>query len=289
MNRSATPAMLKANACFRSSAATSGKRLLRTYRVADGRTRSEDVTGTEFNVVVNVVKPHFRSHEEMAPDVVSDAASHIDQEVMRAREVVTGKSIGTERKIEPSALPADPGQQFKPRLLAQFRLIHGVEIQNNRPEGLTTGSTVGSLAGFPGSLKIEADAPVENHVCVDVWVQAALFRNQAARHTAGVRSTRQDSAEAERSIALLRLRKAREETQTDDDRQSRCLSQENLQSIDCEIDTMLSQNVRGCKTKCHHSFCQIKIQIGRFSASHSRGKVLAQVRGYRHLNPARRK
>ena len=186
--------------------ATSRKRLLRTYRVADGRTCPEDVTGTEFNVVVNVVEPHFRSHEEMAPDVVPDAASHIDQEVMRAWEVVTGKSIGAEGEIETGALPADPGQELKPCLLAQFRLIHGVEIQNNRPEGLTTGSTVGSLAGFPGSLKIEADAPVENHVRIDVWVQAALFRNQATRDTAGVRSTGQNGAEAERGVGLLRLR-----------------------------------------------------------------------------------
>ena len=149
----------------------------------------------------------------MAPDVVADPTSNINQEMVVTCEVVTGKGVGAEREIEASALPADSRQELKSSFLTQFGLIHGIEIQNNRTERLTARSTVRTLARFPGSLKIEADTPVKNYVGIDVWVQAALFRNQTAGETTSVRSIGHDGTESglavEQQLRTLRRLVAR--------------------------------------------------------------------------------
>src|SRR5271165_2466437 len=103
--------------------------LVRTDGVSDRGSDAHYVVGGEVSgVVENLVVAHFWPHEYVAPDVVADATSHIDQEVVGAG-VAGAKGLagkGGDISIEASALPANAAHQVKAGLFADAGLVDTV-------------------------------------------------------------------------------------------------------------------------------------------------------------------
>jgi len=81
--------------------------------------------------------------------------------------------------IEAGALPADTAQQINPGLLAQTRLVHAIEAEQEGAEGLATRPAIGALASFPSGVKLKAGTFVEDDVGADRRVKASLFGAEA--------------------------------------------------------------------------------------------------------------
>src|SRR6266446_5862277 len=167
------------------------------------------VVAEDVSVVIDVVVVNLGTNKNVSPDVVADAAADIRQEVTTANEIVAGKTVRAVGQIKTSTLPADASHEVQADLLAHLGLVHDVEIRKDGTIGLSAGSAVRSLAPSPGSLKVEADAPVEDYVGTETWVEASLFWTEASGCVA--RSRRQESVAAEHGVPLLRRGKLGEE------------------------------------------------------------------------------
>jgi len=167
------------------------------------------VVAEDVGVVVDVVEVNLGADKEVSPDVVADTAADIHQEVTGAHKILAAKSAGTIRQIEASALPANAGHEIRADLLAQFGLVHGVEVRDDGTIGLSARSAVGSLARSPCSLEVEADALVEDYVGADTGVEASFFRTKASIWVA--RSGRRENVAAEHGVPLLGRGKLGEE------------------------------------------------------------------------------
>jgi len=173
--------------------------LLGTDGISDGGPHANDVVATEFvGVIQDVVEVGLRAEKKVSPYVVADAAANIDQEVVAAGVIVAGETVGAIRQIESSGLPTDAGHEVRADFLADARLVHAVEIKQNRAERLTTGSAISSLTPFPTTLKGEADAFVEYDIRAHAGIKASLFGTDARGRVA--RPRRHNGAAAEHGI-----------------------------------------------------------------------------------------
>jgi hypothetical protein len=106
-------------------------------------------------------------------------------------------------------------------------LVHTIQGKQDRTEGNTKSGVV-SLASFPGSLKVEADAFVEYDIRADAWVEAALFGYEAttAAYRARGRPRGHDRTASDHGISLLSLGETGQEEESANNREERQLSQE---------------------------------------------------------------
>jgi len=142
----------------------------------------------------------------MSPDVVADAATNVDQEVIAA-DVVGAAEIaaGVIRAVEAGALPADTAHEVNSRLFTEAWLVDAIEIEQERPVRKSFAAIV-ALTASPHSVKSETHSSVENHVGADVGIQAAFFRTDEGdgRRRRTTRSSgRHEGPETEHGISLL--------------------------------------------------------------------------------------
>ena len=165
----------------------------------------------------------------MSPNVVADATANVDQKVIAA--AIAGAEInaiaGRLVTIEASALPSDAAHEIEAGLRAQLRLVHAIQGKQDRAEGNAKSGVI-SLASLPGSLKIEADALVEDDISADAWVEATLFGYEATTPGYGARGRPRghDRAASEHGISLLRLGETGQTEESTNCREERQLSQE---------------------------------------------------------------
>jgi hypothetical protein len=178
--------------------------LVWTDGVADRGSNPDDIVRSEVGgVVVDHVVVRFGADEDVAPDVVTDAAADIDQEMVGTDVVGAAYKVapvGT--TVEASALPTDSSHQVKTCLLAEPGLVHAVEVKQDRAEGYTTWPAVGCLPSSPRGVKAQTDTFVEDYVETNIGIQPPLFG------ATGVEVTRRSSGrhqrtETEHGIGLL--------------------------------------------------------------------------------------
>ena len=200
--------------------------------VPDRGAYPNNVVGAEVRCVVeDSVVTHFRTDEKIPFDVITQASSQVDEEVVGT--LVAGAKVHAAARryvaVEASSLPADAGHQVRANLLAQTRLVHAVKVEKNRAKGLTAGATVGSLGSLPGGVKAEAHPPVENHIGAEIYVQASVFgtSENAGSRRAARGSTRGDyCSKAEHGIRLLGRSQVRKDEKSEDGRNQDKPSQE---------------------------------------------------------------
>src|SRR5271165_4251066 len=179
--------------------------------VADRRPNLEQVIrGKVVGVVVYVVVTRFRPDEEVAPHVVANADSSINQEVIRSVVVDASAEVATRiaAGIEACALPSGAGKQIGAKFLSKSGLVNAVEVPQNRTIRLTASAAVTSLAGAPVHVKTDTNSAMEDHICTHAGVKAAAFRAGGAElrgkgKRASVVVRRHQRAEVEHGIALL--------------------------------------------------------------------------------------
>jgi len=151
--------------------------LVWTDGVPDGGAYSNHVIRTEVGgIIYDVIEVSLGPDKDVSPYVVADAAANIDQKVVAAGVAGAEKDAVASGlvTIEACALPADASHEIDAYLLAQVGLVHAVEVKKDGAEGYAKPGVI-SLSRSPRSLKVEADAFVEDDVRADAWVQASLF------------------------------------------------------------------------------------------------------------------
>ena len=76
---------------------------------------------------------HFRAHESMAPDVVPDTGSDINQEVL-GTGVASAKVnavAGELEAVKSRGLPTDAAKQIGAYLLIETRLVHSIDVKKD--------------------------------------------------------------------------------------------------------------------------------------------------------------
>ena len=158
------------------------RRLLWTDSVADRSSDADDVVRREVVAIIHDMKDaNFGSKEHVSPDVVSDAAAYIDEEVI-GTGVACAKvdaAAGGLVAIETGALPPDSAEQIDAGLLAEFRLKNAIEGEKQGPVRLTARTTKFPLASFPVHVESRAETILKNDVSAEVQVSATLFRAYA--------------------------------------------------------------------------------------------------------------
>lgn len=149
---------------------------------------------------------NFRAKESMAPEVVADAGSQINQEVIGA--VVTGAegkaAVGGLEAVETGGLPTDSAKQIGAHLFVEARLVDRIEVEEDRTISLAETAEIPN--GSPGGIKAGADTALKDNVGADVGVEAAaLGTNEVCkrRRAASRSSGRHYGSESEHGVGLL--------------------------------------------------------------------------------------
>src|ERR1700686_217427 len=145
--------------------------------VSDRCPYTDDVAGGKVGrIVEDLVVMRFGPYENVTPDVITQTASDIDQEVIGT--LVARANVYTIacllEAVEAGSLPADAGHQVHARLLAELRLVHAIEVKQNRAIG-DAKTTIISLARPPGGVEPKSHTLVEDHIGAKVHIQASLF------------------------------------------------------------------------------------------------------------------
>lgn len=173
----------------------------------------------------------FGADEYVSPDVITETAADVDEEVVRAlvagTELITGE--GVDDSVVAGALPADTAHQIKAGFLVDARLVNAVEIENQGTIGNAL-ATIIALAAAPDGIKANADAAMEDHVGADIGIESALFgaeeRPGGTVQTALVSTWRGDGSKPKHSVTLLGGREAHKKEKRADHREESKLSQE---------------------------------------------------------------
>jgi hypothetical protein len=110
------------------------RNLVWTDSVSDGGSDADDVVrAEEISVVEDVIVVNFWADESMAPHVIADTGSHINQEVVGA--VIAGTegiaAIGRLETVETGGLPTDSAKQVGAHLLVETRLVHSIDVKKD--------------------------------------------------------------------------------------------------------------------------------------------------------------
>jgi len=174
--------------------------------VPDGSSYAKHVGGAELILIDDVVVMRFGADEDLAPDVVTNAAANMDEEVIVAG--IAGAEIDAIRcgniSVEAGALPADAAHDVGAELLAESGLEDRIEVIQDWPVRLTTiAAAVYALAGSPSHFKVEAKPAVEDNVGTHGGVKATLLCDGWVGETGRVVRGRHQGTEAEHGVGLL--------------------------------------------------------------------------------------
>jgi hypothetical protein len=174
--------------------------------ISDGSAHAEYVVGAEHvGVVLNVVVVNFGAHEKVVPHVVADAAAQILHEVITGGVVdATGEvaARGGVGHIEAGAGDADAAKEISADFLSQLGLEQRIEVGEDGTIGFV--AEVARLTRSPGSLHIEAEAPLEaDNISADAEIRATFFRNVAIGQRSAIGRGRYQGAAKEHNVALL--------------------------------------------------------------------------------------
>lgn len=149
---------------------------------------------------------NFGAKESMAPEVVADTGSHINQEVVGA--VVAGTEgeavVGGLEAVKAGGLPTDSAKQIGAYLFVEARLVNGIEVEKDGAISLAEPAEVSN--GSPGGIKAGANPALENNVGTNVGVESAtLGANEVykRRGAASRSSGRHYGSESEHGVGLL--------------------------------------------------------------------------------------
>ena len=154
--------------------------LFGTDGVPDRGSDAKHVGITELILIHDVVVMRFWTEEDMVPEVITDTAAHVDEEVIVA-DVARAKvkAIGSvDESIEASGLPPNAAHQVCAELLVESGLEDAVEIEKDRTVGLSAGPAVLTTTSPPCGFEVKADAAVEDDVRTDAGIKTTFFGNR---------------------------------------------------------------------------------------------------------------
>jgi len=239
--------------------------------VSDGAANADYVAGTEdIRVVQDVIVVGFGTNEQVPPDVVADAATEVNQEVVGTgvarAECVAG--VAGVICVKAGILPTDTGEEVGSDFLGDSRLVDAVEVEDDGAIGLTGAAEVPNRS--PGRVETDANAAMEDNVGANVGVKAAAFGANEIGKTRGIAASgagRNDGTESQHCIALLGNGQTGESQNRGNNSKEGELSQEKppndgLWAVRCRRQTIWMQSVR---VRAHHKQARNRIQLDRAS------------------------
>jgi len=152
--------------------------LLGTEGVADRSAHASNVVGTELGIVMDKIQVCLRPDEKAVPEVVTDAAVHMHQQVITADVGGATRWVTTitGRVVETYAFAADPAHELSTDFLTEPGREYGVEVVKNGTKFLVV--VIKPLFGSDRNFSVEAEAVLENNVGAEAGVGSPLFRGR---------------------------------------------------------------------------------------------------------------
>jgi len=115
----------------------------------------------------------FRANEEVAVNVVTDAAPEVTHEMIAADEVgASDGAAGGKALVESGCSPTNASHEFSRCVLTKFRGVDPVNVVKKWPLRLETPVEV--AAGSPGEFAAHAKAALQKKICTEDWVGPPL-------------------------------------------------------------------------------------------------------------------
>ena len=174
-----------------------------TEGVADRSAHASYVVGIELGIVVDPIEVCLGADEKAAPEVVTHATACVHQQMVAAHvEDTTRRIIATTvRIVETQAFAADSGHELRGNFVSEAGRKYGVEVVQDRTEGLVV--VIEALFGADCDFSAEAEAVLENDVGAEAGVHSSLLRGgQISLRGAGVFGG-QNGAVANGNVNLL--------------------------------------------------------------------------------------
>jgi hypothetical protein len=158
-------------------------------------------------VVTDEIKMCLGPDEKAVPEIVTDAAANVGQQVIAANVYGTGQiSAITESVVETDTLAADACHELGAGFLAQSGNIYGVDVVKNGTKTLV--AVIESLLGSNCNFSAEADAVLENDIGAEAGVRSAFLRWRQISLGGGVVLGGENGAKTDGDVNLLGVREA---------------------------------------------------------------------------------